>query len=149
MNEEYRFKEVRKGERSSVLAFARKNGCMATRSQLRHHMSLAVEKDGEIVAVALCLEQQQGQSTIQIVSAKDSADEGLIQELTDRCLRKVQSGDIAAARLQSPCEASAENIWTNANWLDKIKETAPPNTHPPTEPDTTDAPDEPEASQAA
>lgn len=122
----YPFREIRKGERDAVLAFAKTHGCTVEPSQLWHHLSLAVEDEGQIIAAALCLHQKTGQVTIEIVADESTMDEVLISELADRCLRKVQAKDIASARLHSATEAPANAIWSQNNWLDQVQETAPP-----------------------
>lgn len=126
MSENYRFREVRKGECEAVLAFARANGFAADAKDLHHHLSLALESQGELAAVALCLDDKQGRFQIEIVKAGAELDESLANELADRCLRKVQSASIGAARLVSPAQDPAESILTQANWLDRIEETPPP-----------------------
>lgn len=126
MAEGYRFHEVRKNEREAVLAFVAEHGSAVRLDSLRHHLSLTVEAEGELVAAALCLEPQPNQFVIEIVVGDAAVDEALLKELADRCLRKVQAQDIAAARLRSPAGESAERIWTSANWLDQIEESPPP-----------------------
>lgn len=128
MDKQYRFHEVRKGERERVLAFARDNGCKPGDTKgMRHHLSLVAEQDGEIAAVALCLDGEAGRVLVEIVTGPGDTDETLVTELADRCMRKVQAEDIGAARLNSPSRKPTETIWTHKNWLNQIEETAPPN----------------------
>lgn len=138
---DYRFREIRKGERAAVLGFAKGLGSELTSKTLRHNLSLAVKADDDnIVAVALCIEQAPAQFVIEIAYV-DNIDDALIAELTDRCLRKMQSEGIASARINSPGKAATQTIWDQANWLDRIQETPPA---------TEDAsPSEPAPSQAA
>ncbi len=125
MSEGYRFKEVRKGERGAIIAFAAEHGCTIAPETLRHHLSLAIESGGTLVAAALSTEQGSGQVIVQIVVGEASLDEMLLTELADRCLRKVQAQAITSARMQSEPKTPTETIWTRANWLDRIEE-APP-----------------------
>ena len=85
--------------------------------------------DDEFVAAAMCLEQAQDQFVVEIVHG-DKADDALITELADRCLRKMQSENIASARIQSPAETATQTIWQQANWLDRIDVTPPPGVVP-------------------
>lgn len=139
MSEEYRFREVRKGECQAVLAFARANGFEAEPKTLRHHLSLALETQGELVAVALCLDHEPGRFVIEIVKADTGLDDALAGELANRCLRKVQSESIASARLISPKTDPAESILAQANWLDQIQETPPPGLEPGDQDETSQA----------
>jgi len=123
---DYRFREIRKGECANVLAFAKDNGAVLDPKALRHHLSLGAKKDGNFAAVALCIEQQPNQFVIQIVH-REGVEQALITELADRCLGKVQSGDIALARISSPTESATQTIWKQSNWLDGIQETSPPS----------------------
>lgn len=138
---DYRFREIRKGECAAVLGFAKDRGCDLKPQTLRHNLSLAVKADDDnIVAVALCIEQAPAQFVIEIAHV-DNIDDTLITELTDRCLRKMQSQAIASARINSPAQAATQAIWDQANWLDRIQETPPA---------TKDAsPSEPAPAQAA
>lgn len=121
----YRFREIRKGECVKVLDFAKAHGCTVESQALHHHLSLVAKKEGELVAAAMCVEQQPCQFTIEIVH-HEGAEPPLITELTDRCLRKVQSENITSARINSPAETATQTIWQSANWLDRIQETPPP-----------------------
>ena len=120
---DYQFREIRKGERAEVLDFARAHGSHAAAEALNHHLSLGVRAGGDLVGVALCVEDQ-GQYRIQVVHS-DAFDPSLTPELTDRCLRKIQAEGIAAARITSPHENVTQLVWKHANWLDHIKETPP------------------------
>ena len=122
---DYQFREIRKGERADVLEFAKSQGCTLDPETLRHNLSLVAKAEGEVVAAALCLEQEHARFVIEIVHT-EGLDEALITELADRCLRKVQSQGIASAKLQSPLEASTKRLWRQTNWLDRIQETPPP-----------------------
>lgn len=122
---DYQFREIRKGECTSVLAFASEQGCKVESKALRHHLSLTVKSSGELAAVALCIEQKHSQYVIEIAQ-RESLDQALITELTDRCLRKMQSQGIASARINSPSQEATQSIWQQANWLDRIEETPPP-----------------------
>lgn len=121
---DYRFREIRKGEREAVLGFVKERGCTIEPQTLHHHMSLMVRADDNLVAAALCLEQAPAQFVIEIAHA-DGVDDTLITQLTDRCLRKMQSERIASARINSPAQTATQTIWQSANWLDRIKETPP------------------------
>ena len=123
---DYQFREIRKGERASVLELAKAQSCMIEPDELKHHLSLTAESDGKIVAFALCLEQANHQFIVEIVNVDGKADEALTTELADRRLRKVQSEAIGAARLSSPTEQPTKTIWEQTNWLDRIQETPPP-----------------------
>ena len=138
---DYRFREIRKGECAAVLRFAKDRGSDLKPQTLRHNLSLAVKADDDnLVAAALCVEQTPAHFVIEIAHI-DNVEEAMIAELTDRCLRKMQAEGIASARINSPAKAATQTIWDQANWLDRIKETAPP---------TQDAsPSEPATSQAA
>lgn len=125
---DYQFREIRKGERADVLAFAQANGCTVQADTLRHHLSLTARAGDELIAAGLCIEQEPGRFVIEIISKADDCDEALVTELTDRCLRKVQSEHIGSTRLNSPTQEPTDVIWSNANWLDRIEETPPPNT---------------------
>ncbi|MEM9347380.1 MAG: hypothetical protein AAGB26_12260 [Planctomycetota bacterium] len=129
---DYQFREIRKHESADVLVFAKTQGCAPEPGQLRHHLSLTVKLAGELAAVALCLENEPGRYVVEIVHTEGFG-EGLITELADRCLRKVQSEGIASARVKSPIEASTKSLWKQTNWLDRIEETPPPG-RPPEEP---------------
>ena len=118
------FREIRKGERDQVLGFAKERGCDIEPMTLRHHLSLAVYRDGQQVAAGLCVETQPTQFVIEVVN-QDGVDQALIAELADRCLRKVQAVGISSARLHSPSDISTQTIWDQANWLDRIEETPP------------------------
>lgn len=122
---DYRFREIRKGERDQVIEFATGHGLSYVPTSLHHHLSLVAQSDGELVAAALCIETEPGQFVIEIVHRDDSAD-ALITELTDRCLRKVQSENITSARINSPDAEATQALWTATNWLDRIEETPPP-----------------------
>ena len=98
---DYRFREIRKGERAQVLDFAKGHGGTPKPEALRHHLSLMAKVDGQLVAAALCLETQPAQFVIEIVH-DDGMDDVLITELANRCLRKVQSENITSARINSP-----------------------------------------------
>lgn len=126
----YRFREVRKGERDAVIAFAAEHGSAVSLDTLRHHLSLAVESDGDLLVAALCVEKRPGQFVLEIVVGTPAADQALLTELADRCLRKVQAQDIASARIQSQTGEPTEAICTQANWLDRVAETAPPAANP-------------------
>ena len=132
---DYQFHEIRKGERAKVLNFATSHGCKVKAGVLRHHLSLAVENEGKLVAAGLCVEREPGQFEIEIVSDEAAWDEALITELVDRCLRKAQAEDISAARLSSPTDKPTQVIWSHTNWLDGIEETPPPG-EPSTQPTT-------------
>jgi len=131
---DYQFREIRKGERASVLELAKAQGCTIEPDTLKHHLSLTAENGGDIVALALCLQQDNHQFVIEIVNVAPDAEEALNTELADRCLRKVQSEAIGAARLSSPTEQPTQTIWTQKNWLDKIQETPPPAESPADDP---------------
>ena len=122
---DYRFREIRKGERAQVLDFAKAQGCTPEPQTLQHHLSLVAKADGQLVAAALCLETQPAQFVIEIVH-NETTDDALITELANRCLRKVQSYNITSARINSPNAAATKNLWTATNWLDRIEETPPP-----------------------
>lgn len=122
---DYQFREIRKGQCTQVLAFASDRGCTIKPNTLRHHMSLTVTSSDDLAAVALCIEQRHNQYIIEIVQ-QDGLDHALIAELTDRCLRKMQSQGIASARINSPSQTATQTIWEQANWLDRIQETPPP-----------------------
>lgn len=122
---DYQFREIRKGERADVLEFAKAQGCTPEPETLHHHLSLVANAEGNCVAAALCLELEDARFVIEIVH-DEGADEALITELADRCLRKVQSEGIASAKLQSPLEDSTQTLWRQTNWLDRIEETPPP-----------------------
>ena len=124
---DYRFREIRKGECAEMLAFAKTNGCSAEPTQLHPHLSLVAKKDGEVAAAALCLEQQPHQFVIEIVH-REGVERELVTELANRCFRKVQSEGISSARINSPAEDATQTIWQSTNWLDRIQETAPPET---------------------
>ena len=123
---DYQFREIRKGERADVLERAKAQGCTIQPDTLRHHLSLTAEKEGQIVALALCLEQEDRQFVIEIVPIDPAAGEALSTELADRCLRKAQAQAIGAARLSSPTPQPTQTIWEQTNWLDGIGETPPP-----------------------
>lgn len=127
MPEEYRYREIRKGERQAVLAFATGHGCHLKKGELSHHLSLAVEKGDRLVAAALCVSEGSEQFVIELVADEAEIDQDHIAELADRCLRKVQAEDIGAARLHSANEGPENMLWSSANWLDQIEETAPPD----------------------
>ena len=78
-----------------------------------------------LIAAALCVEQSPAQFVIEIVHA-DNAEDALVTELADRCLRKMQSEGIASARINSHAQTATQTIWQSANWLDRIEETSPP-----------------------
>ena len=78
----YRFREIRKGECVKVLEFAKAHGCTVESQALHHHLSLVAKKEGELVAAAMCVEQQPCQFTIEIVH-HEGAEPSLITELTD------------------------------------------------------------------
>jgi len=122
---DYRFREIRKGERAQVLDFAKGQGCTPKPATLHHHLSLMAKADGQLVAAALCLETQPAQFVIELVH-DEGMDDALITELADRCLRKVQSENITSARLNSPNATATQALWTATNWLDRIEETPPP-----------------------
>lgn len=138
----YQFREIRKGERTSVIAFAEDQGCNIAPKSLRHHLSLTVRSVDELVAAALCVEQEHNQYIIEITH-RDGFDQALITELTDRCLRKIQSQGIASARINSPSQEATQSIWKQTNWLDRIEETPPPT------PEVSAAQDTDQATQAA
>jgi len=125
----YRFHEVRKGERGKVLSFAHSRGLKADAKGFQHHLSLVVEQDDALVAAALCMDLEPGQVVIEIVTGEKVVEDALITELADRCLRKVQAQDITAARLHSPIQGPTDTIWTNKNWLNQIEEASPPQLH--------------------
>ncbi len=126
MAERYQFKEVRKGEREAILAFAAEHGCAIKPIALMHSLSLTMQAQGEVIAAALSTRRQPGQIVIEIVVGKEPLDQSLLTELADRCLRKVQALNVASVRLHSPSPAPTETIWTQTNWLDHIEQTAPP-----------------------
>jgi hypothetical protein len=119
----YQFREIRKGECADVIAFAKEHGCEIDHDRLLHHMSLTVKADDELAATAMCIEQASGQIAVTMVH-RDGFDHALIAELADRCLRKVQSAGIGAARLTSSADASTASLWQQTNWLDHIQDTA-------------------------
>jgi len=121
----YRFHEVRKGECGRVIAFAAERGCAVQAEALRHHLSLVVESGDATVAAALCVQREPGQHVIEIVVGEDEPSEALLTELADRCLRKVQAESIASARLRSPDSGPTDAIWSQTNWLERVKETPP------------------------
>ncbi|MGB0767722.1 MAG: hypothetical protein ACPGYV_08420 [Phycisphaeraceae bacterium] len=123
---DYRFREIRKGERADVLGFAAALGCSIEPTTLHHHLSLGVHAEGEMVAAVLCVERDPRRFVIEILVADDGCDRSLVTELADRCLRKVQSEAIGSARLSSPTAALTDAIWSDTNWLDRIEETPPP-----------------------
>lgn len=127
MSEEYSFREIRKGEREAVLTFANRHGLKLMPGDLCHHLSLTVERGDQIIAAALCIQHDAGQVVVEIVVGDSDIDESLIGELADRCLRKVQSEDIAAARIHSPTKQPTEALWSSASWLNQVEETAPPD----------------------
>lgn len=88
-------------------------------------MSLVATANDEIVAAALCIEAEDRRYRIQIIR-EESADSELIAELTDRCLRKMQSNGIAMARIESEDEGLADELWAATSWLGRIEETPPP-----------------------
>jgi hypothetical protein len=123
---DHQFREIRKGERENVLGFAKEQGSAIKPETLRHHMSLVVKADDDtFVAAGLCVERSPAQYVIEI-SHGENVDDALITELTDRCLRKMQSEGIASARINSPAKEATQTIWDQANWLDRIQETPPP-----------------------
>lgn len=126
---EQRFREIRKGERDAVLGFAKERGCDIKPQTLRHNLSLMVKADDGLIAVALCVEQAPDHFVVEIAHG-DKADDALIAELADRCLRKMQSDNIASARIHSPAETATQTIWQQANWLDRIEVTPPPGVVP-------------------
>lgn len=121
----YRFHEIRKGECGQAIAFAAGHGSKVSAGHLRHHLSLAVEAEGQMVAVALSVENQPNHFVIEIIVGEGITDEALLTELADRCLRKVQAQAIASVRLHSPTAAPTQTIWTQSSWLDKVQETPP------------------------
>ena len=123
---DHRFREIRKGERDAVLAFAKEQGCAIKPETLRHHLSLGVKAEDDLVVAALCVEIEPDQFVIEIAHT-GNAEDALITELADRCLRKVQSQGIASARIKSPTETATKTIWQCTNWLDRIEETPPPD----------------------
>lgn len=126
VSEACRFREVRKGERADVLAFAGANGLSLDSKVFRHHLSLiALDSSGGTLAAALYLEDTEGHHFVEIVTASDDVAQSLVNELADRCLRKVQSQSIGTTRLYCPAEAPAQAMLADANWLDKIQETPP------------------------
>ncbi|MEO0475968.1 MAG: hypothetical protein AAF085_08390 [Planctomycetota bacterium] len=123
---EHRFREIRKGECDAVLGFAKEQGCAIKPETLHHHLSLAVKAEDDLVAAALCVEIEPDHFVIEIAH-KDAAEDTLITELADRCLRKVQAQGIASARIKSPTDTATQTIWQYTNWLDRIEETPPPD----------------------
>lgn len=122
---DYQFREIRKGECIDVLAFAAMQGSRPSAKSLRHHLSLSAFAGDDLVAAAMCVEEELGQFGIRLVHSEDF-DQALTHELIDRCLRKMQTEGIASARVTSPTECLAQHVWTQANWLDRIEETPPP-----------------------
>lgn len=148
VSEACRFREVRKGERADVLAFAGAHGLTLERKVFRHHLSLlALDAAGDTLAAALYLEDPQGHHYVEIVTASDEVAQSLVNELADRCLRKVQAQSIGTTRLYCPAEVPAQAMLADANWLDKIEETPPSDAPPPDAPGASEADIEP--SQAA
>eukprot|EP00752_Nemacystus_decipiens_P014077 g12513.t1 len=107
---DHQFREIRKGERDQVLGFAKGLGCEIEPKALHHHLSLAMIRDGQQVAAALCVEAQPKQFLIEVIN-NEGVDQALIAELADRCLRKLlaaqgyavqvtRSGDEAMERLE-------------------------------------------------
>lgn len=125
MTEGYRFREVRKGEREAVLSFANAHGFTAQDAGFRHNLSLMLQKEDETLAAALCVEDEDGRLVVEIVTGGETVEPELVNELANRCLRKVQGEAIGAARLHSPTQEPAEAIMSHANWLDQIQETPP------------------------
>lgn len=124
----YRFREVRSGERDEVLAFARQHGFELGEARLKHHLSLVtLDEDKQIIAASLCTVDPDGRFVIKVLSDAEQADEALVQEMANRCLRKVQSQTIGIARINSPSDQPAEALLAKAGWLDRIQETAPPD----------------------
>lgn len=130
MAEGYQFKEVRKGQRGAMLAFAAEHGCKLKPGQLFHALSLAMESGGELVAAALSLEREPGRIVIEIVVGKEGLDPSLLTELANRCLRKVQALHIASVRLHSQTPEPTEGIWSQTNWLNRIEQATPPELLP-------------------
>ena len=109
-------------------------------------MSLVLlDEEGERLAAALCFEDKQGRHQVKIVTLGDSVDQSLVNELTDRGLRKVQSEAIGTARLCSPNLTPAETVLSDANWLDTVQETVPPELQAPVDGEDK----QPEPSEAA
>ncbi|MBX2850971.1 MAG: hypothetical protein KTR15_04400 [Phycisphaeraceae bacterium] len=126
---DYRFREIRKSECAELLTFAMAHGLQVDATRLRHNLSLVVwDHENEIIAAAMCMLDDKERLTIDIVSKGNNSDSQLLNELADRCLRKVQSEAIGSARLRSTTQADAESIVSCANWLDRIEETRPPGT---------------------
>lgn len=137
MSDAIQFREVRKGERGDVLAFAQAYGLTAEHTAMQHHLSLiAVGDENETLAAALCLTDRENRLVIEVISGGDTVDDALISELADRCLRKVQAETIRSARLRSPICGSVNTIWSSANWLDHVQEAAPPETDKPADAQT-------------
>lgn len=127
MSEAIRFREVRKGERAEVLSFAQAHGLTAEHRGLRHQLSLvATDGGGGLVAAALCMNGNNGRLVIEIISSEPAPDESMINELADRCLRKVQAEGIGSARLHSPTGTPTDLIWSQNDWLDTIQDAPPP-----------------------
>ena len=122
---DHRFREIRKEERDAAIDFAKEQGCAIKPETLRHHLSLVVKAEEDLVAAALCVEVESNRFAIEIAHA-GSVEDALITELADRCLRKVQAQGIASARINSPTETATQTIWQCTNWLDRIEETPPP-----------------------
>lgn len=129
MAEGYRFREIRKTECAEVLTFALATGLQADAKRLKHHLSLvAQDEDGELFAAALCLVDGDGRLILEIVTMPGSTDDALTQEMTNRCLRKIQSQTVGAIRLHSTTsKAQAETIVERAGWLDNVSEVPPPD----------------------
>lgn len=122
------FREIRKGEREDVLMFAQAHGFEPQGKVLEHHLSLVVlDEKKETLAAALCVRDEGGRFVIEVISGGETVDAALVNELADRCLRKVQAQAIGSTRLHSPSCGSTNAIWSCATWLDKIEEAAPPN----------------------
>lgn len=139
MAEKYRFHEVRKGERETLLAFAARHGSAVSPDTLHHALSLVVENEQGPVAVALSTEPEPGHFVIEIVVGGQDTVPDLVTELADRCLRKVQARDIASARLHSPDPTPTDSLWSQTNWLERITETPPPDAADPGQPGDTGA----------
>lgn len=122
---DYRFSEIRKSARGRMLGFAKDQGCQVDPAHLRHHMSLAAWTEGGLAAVALCVERNPAQFAVEIILS-EKAEDALVAELANRCLRKMQAQKIMSIRLGGSSERSTKAVCEHAGWLENIQETPPP-----------------------
>lgn len=126
MPDRHSIREVRKSECVDVQMYATALGVDFSETKLQHQLSLiAVDEDKEIVAATLCTLDADQRININVLSTEGEELCELIKEMTNRCLHKVQSGMISSARIHSPSSQPAEEILSQANWLDNIDEAVP------------------------